>query len=65
MVGIDESLFQRLVNASAHPLIAAGGIRDARDLQTLAMCGAAGAVLGMALYQGALDIRTIVSEFAA
>lgn len=65
MVGIDGPLFRRLVNASAHPLIAAGGIRDIRDLQTLAQCGAAGAVLGMALYQGAMDIRTIVSEFAA
>lgn len=65
MLGIDGVLFTRLVKLSRHPLIAAGGIRDAADLHILAEAGAAGAVLGMALYQGAIDDAAITAEFAA
>lgn len=65
MLGIDAALFSRLVVAARQPLIAAGGIRDGSDLQTLADIGAAGAVLGMALYQGALDVTFITREYAA
>jgi phosphoribosylformimino-5-aminoimidazole carboxamide ribotide isomerase len=65
MLGIDEVLFTDLVRSTTHPLIAAGGIRDAHDLALLASCGAAGAVLGMALYRGALDARATASEYAA
>lgn len=65
MLGVDGTLFKRLIELSRHPLIAAGGIRDAADLHVLADAGAAGAVLGMALYQGAIDDAAITSEFAA
>lgn len=65
MIGIDEPLFRRLATAARHPLIAAGGIRDTADLYALAACGAAGAVLGMALYRGAVDPAVIAPEFAA
>ncbi len=65
MLGIDETLFKDLVSSTRHPLIAAGGIRDARDLEQLAACGAAGVVLGMALYRGAVDARATAREFAA
>ena len=64
MSGVDTELFGRLVEVCRHPLIAAGGIRDAADLRNLADAGAAGAVLGMALYEGAIDTSAIV-EFAA
>jgi phosphoribosylformimino-5-aminoimidazole carboxamide ribotide isomerase len=46
-------------------LIAAGGIRDVRDLHALAAAGVHGAVLGMALYHGALDVTLVTTEFAA
>jgi len=33
------------------------------DLRCLAAAGAAGAVIGMALYTGALDARAVAEEF--
>jgi phosphoribosylformimino-5-aminoimidazole carboxamide ribotide isomerase len=65
MTGVDKDLFRSLASACTHPLIAAGGIRDAADLYALAEAGAAGAVLGMALYQGAIDAAAVTPEFAA
>ncbi len=53
--GIDGALFTRLVEASHHPVIAAGGVGGREDLDTLNAVGAAGAVLGMALYTGRVD----------
>ncbi|HUG39632.1 MAG TPA: 1-(5-phosphoribosyl)-5-[(5-phosphoribosylamino)methylideneamino] imidazole-4-carboxamide isomerase [Longimicrobiales bacterium] len=53
--GIDGRLFTALAAASTHPLIAAGGIAAAADLDTLRDAGAAGAVLGMALYTGRIE----------
>jgi phosphoribosylformimino-5-aminoimidazole carboxamide ribotide isomerase len=54
MSGIDDARFHRLVRATRHPLIAAGGIGGFADLQALRAAGAAGAVLGMSLYTGAV-----------
>jgi phosphoribosylformimino-5-aminoimidazole carboxamide ribotide isomerase len=65
MSGIDEALFARLVQVTTHPLIAAGGIRDVVDLELLAAAGVRGAVLGMALYRGAVDLDQVTTEFAA
>ena len=53
--GIDTALFARLIAASPFPLIAAGGIASRDDLVKLRDAGAAGAVLGMALYTGRID----------
>lgn len=64
MLGVDVDLFTRLANATVHPLLAAGGIRDAADLHALSRAGVSGAVLGMALYQGAIAASDIVPEFA-
>lgn len=50
--GVDAALFARLVAASPHPLLAAGGITDRDDLRSIRDAGADGAVLGMALYTG-------------
>jgi phosphoribosylformimino-5-aminoimidazole carboxamide ribotide isomerase len=53
--GIDTDLFRRLVAATRHPVIAAGGVTSTADLIALRDAGAAGAVLGMALYTGRID----------
>lgn len=53
--GIDEERFRSIAGATRHPLIAAGGITDSSDLDALERAGAAGAVLGMALYSGRLE----------
>ena len=65
MSGMDTALFARLAALTQHPLVAAGGIRDEQDLHALAAAGAAGAVLGMALYQGAVDPAAITPMYAA
>lgn len=63
MIGIDEARFRALVAATRHPLLAAGGIGGIEDVRTLARCGAVGAVLGMALYTGAVNPRALTTEF--
>lgn len=65
MEGIDVAAFQRIVAACSHPLLASGGVADAGDLDELDRAGAAGVVLGMALYTGALDARAVARKYAA
>jgi phosphoribosylformimino-5-aminoimidazole carboxamide ribotide isomerase len=59
LAGIDEQLFRAVCDRSVHPVLAAGGIANNRDLARLAAVGAAGAVVGMALYTGAIDLRDL------
>lgn len=63
MVGADAGMFRQLVAACPHPLLASGGVGSAADLAPLAEAGAAGVVLGMALYTGALDARAVAREY--
>lgn len=56
MTGIDEPLFSGLAAAAPVPLLASGGIAGPADLDRLERAGAAGAVLGMALYTGAIPL---------
>lgn len=65
MRGADVARFASLAGATRHPLIASGGIASVEDLRALSSAGAAGAVLGMALYTGAVDATAIAKEFAA
>lgn len=53
--GVDLDRFQSLARATAHPLLAAGGVTTPADVAALAHAGVAGVVLGMALYSGRLD----------
>lgn len=55
MDGVDAGMFEHVCRATQHPVIASGGIRDADDLRRLLGAGAAGAVVGMALYTGAIQ----------
>jgi phosphoribosylformimino-5-aminoimidazole carboxamide ribotide isomerase len=64
MCGPDLELTEELAAASRFPLIASGGIATMRDLNELQDRGAAAAVIGMALYTGALDARAVAREFA-
>lgn len=54
--GVAGELFARLAAATPLPLIAAGGIGGNEDLEVLRAAGVVGAVVGMALYTGALDV---------
>ena len=51
-----EAMTEAVSNVSA-PIIAAGGISSARHLERLAGLGVSGAIVGKALYTGAVDLR--------
>jgi phosphoribosylformimino-5-aminoimidazole carboxamide ribotide isomerase len=61
--GTDLPLMEDVVEASRAPVFAAGGVGTLDDLRALEHRGAAGAVIGMALYTGALDPRAVIGEF--
>jgi phosphoribosylformimino-5-aminoimidazole carboxamide ribotide isomerase len=63
MQGADLALMEEVAESTALPVIASGGIATDVDLRLLADRGVAAAVLGMALYTGALDARAIAEEF--
>lgn len=63
MDGIDLAAAERMILAASAPVWISGGIRRLEELQALRVAGAAGAVLGMALYTGALDARAVAEEF--
>jgi phosphoribosylformimino-5-aminoimidazole carboxamide ribotide isomerase len=65
MRGTDLFLMEDVVESSAHPVIASGGIASAFDLRNLAERGVSAAVVGMALYTGALDARATAEEFSS
>lgn len=62
--GTDLPLMESVAEASRFPVFASGGITTMDDLRALEHRGAAGAVIGMALYTGALDPRAVAEEFA-
>ncbi len=64
MLGPDLDLAGRAVRAVPFPVHASGGIARPEDLRALRARGVHAAVLGMALYTGALDPRAIAEEFA-
>ena len=63
MSGPDVPLMSSVVDSAAFPVIASGGIGSMNDLRTLQSAGVAAAVIGMALYTGALDARSVAEEF--
>lgn len=63
MSGADLFLIEDVAERSGHPLIAAGGIATINDLRQLEDRGVSAAVLGMALYTGAVDARQVADEF--
>lgn len=63
MEGTDLPLMEDVADASAWPVFASGGVATTEDIRALEHRGLAGAVLGMALYTGALDARRTAEEF--
>lgn len=65
MQGTDLPLMEDVTEASAWPVYASGGVTSMEDMRALEHRGLAGAVLGMALYTGAIDPRRLAEEFGA
>jgi len=63
MEGVDLDGIERLIRRSPHRVLASGGITTMEELRTLREAGAAGAVLGMALYTGTLPSEEVAKEF--
>jgi phosphoribosylformimino-5-aminoimidazole carboxamide ribotide isomerase len=64
MQGTDLLLVEDVVESASFPVLAAGGVGSMNDLHLLRDRGVAAAVIGMALYTGALDPRIVAGEFA-
>lgn len=54
----------RLVVATGHPVVAAGGVATAAHLERLRDLGTEGAVVGRAALEGALDLAVTIASFA-
>lgn len=54
----DFESISRLVTRTGLPIIASGGIADLDHLQRLKKLGAEGAIVGMALYTGRIELKT-------
>ena len=63
--GHDESVFGAVAAAAASPIIAAGGIAHPMQIRRLAAKGAAGVVLGRALYDGRLSLADAIAAARA
>lgn len=63
--GHDEAEFSRVAGVTRSPVIAAGGIAHPMQIRRLAANGAAGVVLGRALYDGRLTLADAFNAAAA
>ena len=63
MKGPDLELMREIVALSDHPVQASGGIASIDDIRSLAELGVSSAIVGMALYTGALSAAQIHKEF--
>jgi len=62
--GPDVALVKRLVR-SGRPVLAAGGIGTAEDLEAVRRAGAVGAVVGRAAMEGGLDLAHVLARFGS
>ena len=65
MEGPDVTLVEEITARLTIPLQASGGVRNLDDIRALSDAGASAAVVGMALYTGALNPQTIIQEMSA
>jgi phosphoribosylformimino-5-aminoimidazole carboxamide ribotide isomerase len=63
--GPDVRLVEEITARSTIPVQASGGVRSIDDIRALADAGAVAAIVGMALYTGALNPQTLIEEMSA
>ncbi len=64
MRGTDLPLMEDVAEIAEFPVFASGGLGSLGDLRALADRGVAAAVIGMALYSGAMDPWAVAEEFS-
>lgn len=60
--GPDLVLYERMVGLDRGVIIASGGIATLADIDAVRDAGCSGAILGRALYEGSLDLRTVMDR---
>lgn len=65
MAGPDLDLLRAAVGLGVGAVIASGGVRTVEDLLAVRTLGAAGAIVGRALYEGGIDLGVAVATMAA
>jgi phosphoribosylformimino-5-aminoimidazole carboxamide ribotide isomerase len=65
MSGPDLGGLSALVDATAIPVIASGGVGNLDDLAALASTGVAGVIVGRALYEGRFTVAEALAAVAA
>jgi phosphoribosylformimino-5-aminoimidazole carboxamide ribotide isomerase len=63
LAGIDRAGARAVIAASPHPVWASGGVTETDELEYLDGAGAAGAVLGMALYTETLNPTVVATRW--
>jgi len=61
--GPDLEALRRVVRAASVPVLASGGVSSIDDLVRLEEAGAAGAIVGRAIYEGRLDVGAALRRF--
>lgn len=61
--GPNIDAMREMVQAVDVPVVASGGVTSIEHLRHLAGAGCEGAIVGRALYEGAIDLATAVAEF--
>lgn len=56
--GPNLSALREMLAATRHPVVASGGVATVGDIEQVAASGCAGCIVGRALYEGAVTIRT-------
>ena len=64
MQGTDLPLMEDVADVAEFPVFASGGLGSLNDLRALADRGVTAAVIGVALYTGAMDPWVVAEEFA-
>jgi phosphoribosylformimino-5-aminoimidazole carboxamide ribotide isomerase len=65
MTGPDLSGLEACIAAFNSPVIASGGVSSLEDLIAVADAGAAGAIIGRALYEGRIELSAALRLFPA
>ncbi|MEM4265081.1 MAG: 1-(5-phosphoribosyl)-5-[(5-phosphoribosylamino)methylideneamino]imidazole-4-carboxamide isomerase [Thermoplasmata archaeon] len=63
LAGIEVEPIQRIAKTTKKKLFVAGGISSMEDLDLISSTGAYGAVLGMAIYKGKINMKDVLERF--
>lgn len=63
MSGPNIEATKKLIEETGMDIIASGGISTMEDMENISCIGASGAIVGKALFNGALDLRELINKY--